>query len=79
MSKPILYGFDGSTYVRTVRMILKDKAVDYDQVPVNVLAGEPRSPEHLERHPFGKVPVLDHDGLRILETSAIAVSVSEPS
>jgi glutathione S-transferase len=29
-------------------------------------------PEHLTRHPFGKVPVLDHDGMRLLETSAIA-------
>jgi glutathione S-transferase len=41
------------------------------QVPLNVLAGEPRTAEHLERHPFGKVPVLDYDGLRLLETSAI--------
>jgi glutathione S-transferase len=41
-------------------------------VPLNVLAGEPKSAEHLERHPFGKVPVLDHDGIRILETAAIA-------
>ncbi len=38
---------------------------------LNVLKGEPKTPEHLERHPFGKVPVLDHDGMRILETSAI--------
>jgi len=72
MSKDIvLYGFDGSTYVRTVRMLLAEKGANYEQVPVNVLAGEPRQPEHRERHPFGKVPVLDHDGLRILETSAI--------
>lgn len=69
--KPTLYGFDGSTYVRTVRMVLADKGIDYDQVPVNVLAGEPRQPEHLARHPFGKVPVLDIDGLRIRETDAI--------
>ena len=69
--KPTLYGFDGSTYVRTVRMVLADKGVDYDQVPVNVLEGEPRQPEHLARHPFGKVPVLDIDGLRIRETDAI--------
>ncbi|NCQ24314.1 MAG: glutathione S-transferase [Rhodobacteraceae bacterium CG17_big_fil_post_rev_8_21_14_2_50_63_15] len=69
--KPILYGFDGSTYVRTVRMVLADKGIAYDQVPVNVLAGEPRQPEHLARHPFGKVPVLDIDGLRIRETDAI--------
>ena len=72
MSKDIVvYGFDGSTYVRTVRMLPAEKGADYDQVPVNVLEGEPRQAEHLERHPFGKVPVLDHDGMRILETSAI--------
>lgn len=70
-NKPTLYGFDGSTYVRTVRMVLVDKGIDYDQVPVNVLAGEPRQPEHLARHPFGKVPVMDIDGLRIRETDAI--------
>jgi glutathione S-transferase len=72
MSKTTLWGFDGSTYVRTVKMLLSEKQfTDFEQVPVNVLAGEPRQPEHLARHPFGKVPVLDHDGLRILETSAI--------
>ena len=67
----VLYGFDGSTYVRTVRMLLAEKGADYDQVPVNVLENEPLQPEHLERHPFGKVPVVDHDGLRLLETGAI--------
>ena len=67
-----LYGFDGSTYVRTVRMLLHEKGAKYDQVPVNVLKGEPRQPEHLARHPFGKVPVIDHDGFRVIETSAIA-------
>ena len=77
MTKPTLYGFDASTYVRTVRMVLKDKGADYEQVPVNVLAGEPRSPEHLKRHPFGKVPVLDHDGMRIIETAAIAPYLDE--
>lgn len=68
---PVLYGFNGSTYVRTVRTILAKKAIAYDQVPVNVLAGETRQPEHLARHPFGKVPVLDIDGLRLRETEAI--------
>jgi glutathione S-transferase len=40
-------------------------------VQVSVLAGEPRTAEHMARHPFGKMPLLDHDGVRILETSAI--------
>jgi glutathione S-transferase len=72
MSKMTLWGFDGSTYVRTVKMLLAEKHfTDFEQVAVNVLSGEPKQPEHLVRHPFGKVPVLDHDGMRILETSAI--------
>jgi len=72
MSNMTLWGFDGSTYVRTVKMLLAEKAVtDFKQVQINVLAGDPKTPEHMARHPFGKVPVLDHDGLRILETSAI--------
>src|SRR4051794_20100771 len=72
MSNMTLWGFDGSTYVRTVKMLLAEKAVtDFKQVPINVLAGDPKTAEHMARHPFGKVPVLDHDGLRILETSAI--------
>lgn len=72
MAEMTLWGFDGSTYVRTVKMLLSEKGfTDFEQVQVNVLAGEPKQPEHLERHPFGKVPVLDHKGLRILETAAI--------
>jgi glutathione S-transferase len=73
MSDITLWGFDGSTYVRTVKMLLAEKGVtQFTQVPLNVLQGEPKMPGHLERHPFGKVPVLDHDGMRILETTAIA-------
>ncbi|MBS0560813.1 MAG: glutathione S-transferase family protein [Proteobacteria bacterium] len=72
MSDLTLWGFDGSTYVRTVKMLLAEKGcADFTQHPLNVLAGEPKKPEHLKRHPFGKVPVLEHDGVRILETAAI--------
>jgi glutathione S-transferase len=72
MTDITLWGFDGSTYVRTVKMLLAEKGVaNFKQMPLNVLKGEPKAPEHLARHPFGKVPVLDYDGMRILETSAI--------
>lgn len=74
----VLWGFDGSTYVRTVKMLLAEKGfIDFKQEPLNVLEGAPRTPEHLARHPFGKVPVLDHDGIRILETSAIVRYLSD--
>ncbi|WP_419727710.1 glutathione S-transferase family protein [Lichenicola sp.] len=68
-----LWGFDNSTFVRTVKMLFAEKGeTGFKQVPLNVLKGEPRSEEHLQRHPFGKVPVLDYDGTRVLETAAIA-------
>ncbi|RON47717.1 glutathione S-transferase family protein [Pseudomonas frederiksbergensis] len=72
-----LYGFDGSTYVRTAKMLLVEKGADFDQVQVNVIKGEPHLPEHLVRHPFGKVPVIDHDGFRIIETAAIMAYLDE--
>ena len=77
MTDTTLYGFDGSTYVRTLRCVLARKGIAYDQVPVNVLAGETRQPEHLARHPFGKVPVLDIDGMRLGETDAIVRYLEE--
>lgn len=72
MSTFTLWGFDASTYVRTVKMLLAEKrCTDFQQVQINVLAGECKWAEHLARHPFGKVPVLEHDGVCLLETSAI--------
>ncbi|GEO17112.1 glutathione S-transferase family protein [Microvirga aerophila] len=72
MTRITLWGFSGSTYVRTVRMLLAEKGVnDYEQIPVDVLKGEPKSGEHLTRHPFGKVPVVEIDGFRVIETPAI--------
>lgn len=76
-AKPVLYGFDGSTYVRSVRMVLMENGIDYEQVPVNVLEGETRQPDHLARHPFGKVPVLDIDDTRLRETPAICQYLHE--
>ena len=73
MSEMVLWGFDGSTYVRTIKMLLAEKSFTaFKQEPLNVLAGDPKKPDHLARHPFGKVPVLDYQGHRILETTAIA-------
>lgn len=72
-----LYGFDGSPYVRTVKMLLAEKGADFNQVQVNVMTGEPHQPEHLARHAFGKVPVVDHDGFRVIETSAIMAYLDE--
>lgn len=71
MARYTLYGFNASTYVRTVRMLLHEKGIEYDQVPVDILHGEGRSEEHLKRHPFGKIPAFESNGVSLFETSAI--------
>jgi len=71
MAKPIVYGPAYSTFVRTCRLALEEKGADYDLVEVDMLGGAHQTPEHLARHPFGKVPAFDHDGLALYETDAI--------
>jgi glutathione S-transferase len=66
MSKVILHGFAPSSYVRTVRMALEHKGVDYDLVPL-----EFGSDAHKAMHPFVKMPVMQHGDLTLFESSAI--------
>ena len=67
MSKPILYGFPLSTFVRTARIVLAEKGVDYELQNVDL-----GSTEYRQLHPFGKVPAFRHDDLVLCETLAIA-------
>lgn len=71
MANPILYGPALSTYVRTVRLTMVEKNLDYDLVEIDLAGGEHRAPAHRARHPFGKVPALEHDGITLYETAAI--------
>ncbi len=76
MASPILYGPGFSTYVRTARLALEEKGVDYDLEEFDFLAdGMPAA--QLARHPFGKVPAFEHDGFQLYECFAIARYVDE--
>ena len=66
-----IYGFEASTYVRTTRMLLAEKGAEYDLISVDLMTGENLTPEHLARHPWGKIPTMDHDGFKLIETGAI--------
>jgi glutathione S-transferase len=77
MAKPIIYGPAYSTYARTCRMALEEKGADYDLVEIDIFSGAGRAPEHLARHPFGKVPAFEHDGLKLYETDAITRYIDE--
>jgi glutathione S-transferase len=69
MSEFIVYSVPGSPFGRAVLATLEEKAASYRLLPV--VPGTFRSPEHLARHPFGRVPVLEHDGFSLYESQAI--------
>jgi glutathione S-transferase len=77
MAKVTLHGPDYSTQVRTIRLCLLEKGVDYELERVDVLRGANRKPGYLKLQPFGMVPVLVHDGFTLYETGAIARYVDE--
>ncbi len=54
MSKPTLYGPALSTYVRSARLALEEKGVDYNLVEIDFLQG-PMPAEQIERQPFARV------------------------
>ncbi|MEG4631853.1 glutathione S-transferase N-terminal domain-containing protein [Microcoleus sp. AR_TQ3_B6] len=71
MSKLVVYGTPVSTYVRTVRLLLEEIAVDYTLHRVDILNGENKSAEYLAKNPFVDTP--RPKGARILgSTSRLA-------
>jgi glutathione S-transferase len=69
MSEFTVYSIPGSPFGRAVLTTLQEKGACFRFSPV--MPGTLRSAEHLARHPFGRVPVLEHDGFVIYETQAI--------
>jgi glutathione S-transferase len=69
MSEFIVHSIPGSPFGRTVMAALEEKGVSWQLSPV--VPATMRSPEHLSRHAFGRVPVLKHDDFSLYETQAI--------
>ena len=69
MSDFIVHSIPGSPFGRAVMATLEEKGARYRLAPV--MPGTLKSPAHLALHPFGRVPVLEHDGFWLYETQAI--------
>lgn len=63
------HGWAFSPYVRAVRIALNEKGVAHDHVPLT--PPDLATPQGRALSPFGRVPVLEHDGRRLFETVAI--------
>jgi glutathione S-transferase len=72
-----LFGLERSVYTRIARLALEEKRVGYALQEVEIFGPEGVPAEHLARHPFGRIPVLEHEGFWLYETSAICRYIDE--
>ena len=72
-----LYTTPLSANGRKVLAVRHHLGVGAEVVSVNVYAGEGRTPEHLARHPWGRIPVLVDGDLVLWESNAILVYLSD--
>ena len=66
-----LYDFLSCPYGQKVRIVLAEKALTYDLVPVDLTQHENRKPDFLRLNPFGRVPVLVDDDTTIYDSTII--------
>lgn len=69
MSEIVVHGVPGSPYVRAVLLGLNEKGAAYRLAAMGF--GDGKSAAHLARHPFGRIPVMDHGDFQLYETQAI--------
>lgn len=74
----ILYDHPASGNCMKARILLRHLELPYERVTVDLFKGETRTPQHFERNPDGRVPVLELDsGETIAESAAILLHLGE--
>ena len=71
MTDFVVYGIPGSPYLRSALLGLEEKSTSYRLAVLGRDIGGARSEEHLQRHPFGRFPILEQGDFRLYETQAI--------
>lgn len=66
-----IYGFGLSQPTNAVRMVANALKIPYDYAELNAPEGEHRAPDHLRRHPAGKMPAIEDGDLTLFESTAI--------
>ena len=72
-----LYNAPQSTCSQRVRFVLNTKQLPYDDVRLNLQAGDQLKPDYLKLNPNGVVPTLDHDGQIVIDSTVITEYLDE--
>lgn len=66
-----LYDFKSSPNCQRVKVVLAEKNLPYEVIPVDLSKKEQKTPEYLKMNPYGKVPVLTDDSTVLYESLII--------
>ena len=66
-----LYDFKSSPNCQRVKVVLGEKNLPYEIVPIDLRKQEQKTPEYLKLNPYGKVPVLTDDATVLYESCII--------
>ena len=69
MSEVIIHGVPGSPYVRKALLVCEEKGAPYRLAAMGL--GDNKTAEYLAMHPFGRIPVIEHEGFVLYEADAI--------
>jgi len=72
-----LYDFKSSPNCQRVKVVLAEKNLPYEIVPIDLRKQEQKTPEYLKLNPYGKVPVLTDDGTVLYESCIINEYLNE--
>jgi glutathione S-transferase len=66
-----LYDFKSSPNCQRVRVVLAEKNLPYETIPIDLRAQAQKTPDYLKLNPYGKVPVLTDDDTVLYESCII--------
>ncbi|MEJ2375993.1 MAG: glutathione S-transferase N-terminal domain-containing protein [Pseudolabrys sp.] len=72
-----LYNAPQSTCSQRVRFVFNTKGLPFDEVKLNLQAGDQLKPDYLKLNPNGVVPTLDHDGRIVIDSNVITEYIDE--
>ena len=73
-----LYDYDGAPNPRRVKIFASEKDIQLELIQCDLVKGEHKTPEFIEKSPSGKIPVLElDDGSCISESVAICRYLEE--
>ena len=76
-----IHGLSISSNTTKVLYVAEELGIDYEFTDMDFSKREHKTPEHLARHPLGKLPTLTHNGKHLFESNAICryLAVTEKS